>query len=142
MLILDSFHGHTTQEVKKIVKSRNTDQVIIPGGLTSMLQPFDVCINRLFEATLKEQYTRWMAAGEHEFTPTGKIKRSDVEQLCEWIREAWARISPALIEKSFKKCGISNKLDGTKDDYLWDSDPDQASSVDDDDDESSREEYL
>jgi hypothetical protein len=84
-----------------------------------------------------------MAAGEHEFTPIGKIKQPDVEQLCEWITEAWVRISPALIEKSFKKCGISNKLDGMEDDYLWDSDPVHASSVDnDDDDESSREEYL
>jgi hypothetical protein len=81
-----------------------------------------------------------MAAGEHEFTPTGKTKWPDVEQLCEWIREAWARILPALIEKSFKKCSISNKLNGTEDDYLWDSDPNHASSVDDD--ESSREEYL
>jgi hypothetical protein len=42
MLILDSFRGHTTEEVKKILKSRNTDQVIIPGGLTSMLQPLGV----------------------------------------------------------------------------------------------------
>jgi hypothetical protein len=57
MLILDSFHGHTTQEVKKILKNRNMDQVIIPGGLTSMLQPLDVCINQPFKAVLKEQYT-------------------------------------------------------------------------------------
>jgi hypothetical protein len=141
MLILDSFHGHTTEEVKKTLKSRNVVQVIIHEGPTSMLQPLDVCINPPFKATLKEQYTRWMAAGEHEFTPTGKIKRTDVEQLCEWIRQAWACISPALIEKSFKKCSISNNLDGIEDDYLWDSDPDHVSSVDDDD-ESSGEEYL
>jgi hypothetical protein len=57
MLILDSFHGHATEDVKKILKSRNTDQVIILGGLTSMLQPLDVCINWLFKAALKEQYT-------------------------------------------------------------------------------------
>jgi hypothetical protein len=56
--------------------------------------------------------------GEHKFMAMEKIKQPDVEQLCEWIREAWARISPALIEKSFKKCGISNKLDGMEDDYL------------------------
>jgi hypothetical protein len=47
-----------------------------------------------------------------------------------------------LIEKSFKKCGISSKFDGTEDDYVWDTDPDHASSVDDDDDKSRREEYL
>jgi hypothetical protein len=52
--------------------------------------------------------------------------------------EAWACILPALI--GFKKRGISNKLDGTEDDYLWGSDPNHASSVDDDDNESSREE--
>jgi hypothetical protein len=88
MCILDSVHGHTTEEVKKILKSRNTDQVIIPGGLTSMLQLFDVCINRPFKAMLKEQYTQWMAMGEHEYMPTGKIKRPDVRRLCDWIREA------------------------------------------------------
>jgi hypothetical protein len=49
-----------------------------------------------FKAALKEQYTRWMAAGEHELTPTRKIKQPNIEQLCERIREAWARISPAL----------------------------------------------
>jgi hypothetical protein len=38
-----------------------------------------------FKATLKE--TRWMATGEHEFMPAGRIKRPDVEQLCEWIRK-------------------------------------------------------
>jgi hypothetical protein len=98
MHILVSFRGHTTEEAKKILKSRNMDQVIIPGGLTLMLQPLYVCINWPFKAAKKEQYTPWMAAGEHEFTPTGKIKRPNVEQLCEW-REAWARISPTLIEE-------------------------------------------
>jgi hypothetical protein len=107
-----------------------------------MLQPLDVCIKQPFKAALKEQYTWWMAAGEREFMPTGKIKWPDVEQLCEWIREAWASILPTLIEKSFKNCGISNKLDGTEDDYLWDSDPSHTSSVDDNDDKSSRKEYL
>jgi hypothetical protein len=82
MLILDSFRGHTIEEVKKMLKSRNADQIIIHGGLT-MLQPLDVCINRLFKAALKEQYTRWMAVGEHEFMPTGKIMWPDAEQLCE-----------------------------------------------------------
>jgi hypothetical protein len=56
MLILDSFCGYTTEEVKNILKSSNTGQVIISGGLTSMLQLLDVCINWPFKAALKEQY--------------------------------------------------------------------------------------
>jgi hypothetical protein len=41
-----------------------------------MLQSLDVCINWPFKAALKEKYTQWMAAGEHEFMPMGK-KSSD-----------------------------------------------------------------
>jgi hypothetical protein len=43
---------------------------------------------------------------------------------------------------SFKKCSISNKLDGMEDDYVWDSHPDHVSSVDDNDNKSIREEHL
>jgi hypothetical protein len=47
MLILDSFLKQSTEDVKKILKSRNTDQVIIPGGLTSMLQPLTAgCVHK------------------------------------------------------------------------------------------------
>jgi len=35
-----------------------------------------------------------------------------------WIITAWQRISPKLIVKGFKKCYISNRMDGT-DDTLW-----------------------
>lgn len=38
MLVLDAFHGHVTDEVKKQVKELNGDLVIIPGGMTSQLQ--------------------------------------------------------------------------------------------------------
>jgi hypothetical protein len=63
-----------------------------------------------------------------------------LSSFCEWIREAWARISPTLIEKSFKKCSIAYKFDGMEDDCLWDNDANHASPVDDN--ESSREEFL
>jgi hypothetical protein len=65
MLILDSFCGHTTEVVKKILKRTNTDQVTIPRRLTSMLQPLDACINWPFKDALNKQCTRWMAAGKH-----------------------------------------------------------------------------
>ena len=37
-----------------------------------------------------------------------------------WIRTAWQLISPEVIVKGFKKCCISNVIDGTDDyDMLW-----------------------
>jgi hypothetical protein len=32
---------------------------------------------------------------------------------------AWQRISPEVTVKDFKKCCISNAMDGTEDDMLW-----------------------
>jgi hypothetical protein len=36
-----------------------------------------------------------------------------------WIIMAWQCISPEVILKGFKKCCISNAMDGTKDYMLW-----------------------
>jgi hypothetical protein len=33
--------------------------------------------------------------------------------------------------EKFQKCGISNNVDGTKDDYLWENDADHISSAND-----------
>jgi hypothetical protein len=36
-----------------------------------------------------------------------------------WIITAWQRVSPEVTVKGFKKCCISNAVDGTNDDMLW-----------------------
>lgn len=49
MLVLDAFHGHVTDEVKKQVKELNGDLVIIPGGMTAAGQ----CVLSHFIGRLK-----------------------------------------------------------------------------------------
>lgn len=135
LLVLDSYRGHTTDDVKKHIKDGKTDLAIIPGGMTSILQPLDVCVNRPFKAALKQLYTEWMAADNHTLTPTGRIQRPEVQLLCSWILTAWNRIPGDLIRKSFRKCSISNAMDGSDDDILWESDGDESSEVGTSDDE-------
>ena len=118
MLVLDSFRGHTTEGVKTLLKKGRMDLVVIPGGLTSMLQPLNVCINRPFKFALKQKYTEWMAGRNHQYTPTGKIKKPDLDLLCSWIKDAWDQILPELVEKSFKKCSISNSLDRIEEEFI------------------------
>jgi hypothetical protein len=36
-----------------------------------------------------------------------------------WIITAWQHLSPIVVVKGFKKCCISNGMDGTDDDMLW-----------------------
>ena len=48
LLVWDSFRGHLTQPVKNKLTYLNTVLAIIPSGMTSKLQPLDVCMNKLF----------------------------------------------------------------------------------------------
>lgn len=119
MLILDAFCGHLSDPVKKQVKAMNGDLVIIPGGMTSQLQVLDVVVNKPFKDNLRKKYTEWLLSGDHALTPTGKIQKPPVRLLCEWILHAWDAVSPKSIIHGFKKCCISNALDGSEDDVLW-----------------------
>ena len=35
-----------------------------------------------------------------------------------WVKQAWDLVTPEIVKKSFKKCGISNAMDGTEDDLF------------------------
>ncbi len=47
------------------------------------------------------------------------VRQSSEDTCWKWVVESWNELSPAVIVKSFKKCSISNAMDGTEDDVLW-----------------------
>ena len=57
-----------TDTVKASFKCENTELAVIPGGLTSLLQPLDVPLNKPFKDGVRKQWMQWMADGIHEFT--------------------------------------------------------------------------
>ena len=136
MLVLDSFCGHTMEEVKTLLKKGKTDLVVIPSGLTSMLQPLDVCINRPFKFALKQKIRNGWPEGTINTRLLGKLKKPNLDLLCLWIEDTWDQTSPELVEKSFKKCSISNSPDGTEEEFILDNVDDHASSEDSNNDES------
>jgi hypothetical protein len=115
MLVFDSFSGHLTDSVKNDLRENNTDLVVIPGGLTSVCQPLDVSINRPFKVYLRNKWHTWMANGGAGITAGGNLRRATLHDACTWVLEAWNEISPAIVIKAFKKCMISNNLDGSED---------------------------
>lgn len=139
LLVLDSFRGHLIQDVKSRLQDAKTDLAVIPGGLTSVLQPLDVSVNKPFKQHIRQSYSEWMANSEHEYTPGGKIKKPTLNQMCEWILSAWRSISPAIVERSFKKTGISNSLDGSEDDACF---ADRLAAATDDDATSEESEHA
>ena len=119
MLCLDAFRGHLTDAVREKIHSLASDLVVIPAGMTSVLQPLDVSINKPFKGYVQEQYEKWFCEPNRELTPTGKIKRAAPHIVANWVSAAWKRIEGPMIVKSFKKCCISSALDGSEDDVLW-----------------------
>lgn len=88
MLVMDSMRAHITDIVKKKISSKNCMPVIIPGGMTKMLQPLDISVNRSFKAVLRRSWETWMSEGEHSFTKTGRMRRADFGEVAKWVSDA------------------------------------------------------
>jgi hypothetical protein len=107
LLILDSCHAHLVDPVKHQLLINNTNMAVIPGGLTSKIQPLDVSINKSFKTKIRALYNHWMIETIHELTPSGRIKRPSYVLLAEWVGVAWDSLDPSLIRRSFSCCRIS-----------------------------------
>ena len=104
----------------------NTDIVIIPGGLSSIIQPLDVSVNHPFKCKLCELWSARMLSGSFERTAAGNLKQPLLPVITQWVKTARDSNDPAIITKPFKKCSISNDLDGMEDDVLWDEQHDKS----------------
>lgn len=136
ILVLDSFRGHLTPEVKKLMRETKTQLAVIPGGMTSVLQPLDVCLNKPFKDRMRQLYGEWMRE-DRALTPTGRIKRPSAAKIAEWVSAAWYSLPHDMVVRAFKKCCISNDMDGTEDDLIWEEESDkEGSTTGDDGDES------
>ena len=131
MLCLDAFRGHLTDEIKNKIHRLKSELVIIPMGMTLVLQPLDVSVNKPFKARLSEQYNPWISDHDQELTASGKIKGAPHYVVAHWVLSAWTSIPAEMVAKSCKKCCISNALDGMEDDILWDDDDEDDSNLDD-----------
>ena len=97
------------------VRNLNMDMCLIPGGLTTQLQPADVSWNKLFKTAYQELYNEWMASGRKHYTSVGNVKPPDKLLCLEWVKKSWGRVTEEVVAASFKAYGISNSEDGSKD---------------------------
>ena len=133
MLCVDACCNYLTDDVKKMHSLRN-DLIYISGGMTYVLQPLDVSINKNFKGQHQAEYEKQFCEQIRELNPTGKIKRAAPHIVAHWVLAAWKSIEAPMIVKSFEKCCILNSLNGSEDDVFWNAEDD-----DDDEEEKSNE---
>ena len=107
-----------TDKARAHLSSIRTDGCLIPGGLTSHLQPADVSWNKPFKSAYRELYNDWIASGEKSYTPAENMRAPDKLLCLEWVKIAWSKVTTEVIKKSFKACGISVLLDGSEDNLI------------------------
>ena len=53
-----------------------------------------------------------------------RLKKPSIALQCHWVVKAWYEIDTAIIIKAFKKCCISNAVDGSEDSVLFEDNSD------------------
>ena len=71
------------------------------------------------------KYDEWHFSAPKEFTRYGNPKPPSKPLMLQWIKSAWDLVTPEIVKKSFKKCGISNAMDGTEDNLFNQNDDDE-----------------
>ena len=89
--------AHLVDSVKQAVRQRNTDITVIPGSLTSILQPLDVSLNKPFKDRLCERWNNWMIEGQKSFTPTGNMRAASLPTVCSWVLDAWRSLPAEMV---------------------------------------------
>uniref|UniRef100_A0A8C3TJ34 HTH CENPB-type domain-containing protein n=1 Tax=Catharus ustulatus TaxID=91951 RepID=A0A8C3TJ34_CATUS len=106
LLIFDSMCTHKTESVKAMVKKMNSELAVIPGGLTKEVQPLDIGIIHSFKAKMRLLWETWMVEGEHSYTNTGRLHRASYATVCQWILDAWGKVTTTAIIRGFAKADI------------------------------------
>lgn len=87
MLVCDSFRAHQSNPVRRTLQSLNTEGAVIPGGMTGILQPLDVSVNKPFKDHLRNMWQQWMISGEHTLTASGRMCKAELNFNCNWIKK-------------------------------------------------------
>ena len=81
LLMLDSFHAHTTEQIEVKMSKNGITHCVIPGGCTYKLPPLQVCVNKHFKQILKGCWSGFIHTSvSAAANKAGKIKTASKQQ--------------------------------------------------------------
>ena len=108
---MDVHRAHTTSEVRQELVKYRTNVIAIPPGMTSLLQPCDVSLNKSFKAKMRMHWKDWFMNGVNDQTPAGNRRKASYSMVCDWVSKSWHDIDQTMIVHSFITTGISANMD-------------------------------
>lgn len=80
-LIFDSVRCHISENAKS--RLPNLKIVLIPGGLTKLLQPLNTLTNKSFKNKLRLCWERFIVdISNHTYTASGRMRQATYQQIC------------------------------------------------------------
>ena len=82
LLVLNSFCCPKTDKTKQHLRKFRITPVIIPGGMTKILQSLDESINKPMKCLLWKKWNDWMLNADRSFTKSGEGK-PELSSVCQ-----------------------------------------------------------
>jgi hypothetical protein len=73
LIIMDRFKVHLMPEVTKKLNEINADIILIPPGLTYMLQPLDIYVNKPIKDALRDKFETFITKDILEVTKSSNF---------------------------------------------------------------------
>ena len=75
---------HNSLIISKFLYDKGINYILIPKGLTSILQPLDVSINRPFKDQMRRTYESSISVFK-----SGKVPKIKREIMLKWVVDTW-----------------------------------------------------
>ena len=110
LLVFDSARSHLAETVKEHLHRRGILFAVIPGGLTSLLQPCDVVWFKPLKTHLERSIDEWKSGGGHSLTRSGRPRPPTIDDMANWLASGWAAMNEQMLARSFDRCFLGDIL--------------------------------